>query len=104
MAKNQEHRILEFPRNIPIEHIKPRKEAIIDTANDFYFIESHDKAFGNIILGSIFFLSGLWILSLADSFDFVVGLVSLYPLSGLFLIIKGLFKPKKKYAITIGSD
>ncbi len=101
MKKGREHRILEQPREILKEHVKPYKSVLIITANDNFFIENRNASVVDIILGSFFFFSGLWVLNHFDSFDIAVAIVALLPASGLFMIIKGIFKPKKNMQLCL---
>ncbi len=107
MKKGREHRILEQPREILKEHVKPYKKVLITTANDNFFIENRNASVVDIILGSFFFFSGLWIIYPFDDFfselysQWSMGIILLYPLTGLFMIIKGIFKPKKNMQLCL---
>ncbi|WP_158978909.1 hypothetical protein [Cellulophaga sp. L1A9] len=96
MGKHQEHRILKNPRSIQKKNVKPSKGALIITSTDEFFIESRKEALiVSIILGTVFFLSGLWILSHFNHVDIVVLFLGLYPIIGLLMLIKGVFTPKR---------
>ncbi len=108
MKKGREHRILEQPRAITLDIIKPKKGAIIKTANDLFFIESHSvDLMSDIFLGIIFFLSGLWAIYPFNDFfnqdphwiEYIIFLLPVY--IGLFMVIKGIFKPKKNMQLCL---
>ncbi len=100
MKKGREHRILEQPRAITLDIIKPKKQATIITANDLFFIEDRGHlSIVDIILGSIFFILGISIHNHGNgSFNFL-DLSFIIP--GLFMVIKGIFKPKKNMQLCL---
>ena len=99
--KGRAHCILEQPRDIPKEHVKPFKNVLIITATDHFFIENRNGSVVDIGLGSVFLLSGLWVIYPFNVFfspnrhwlEYIIFLCPIYV--GLFMIIKGIFKPKK---------
>ena len=95
MSKYLEHRILQYPRSIDIEIVKPKRGAIITTANDEFFIESHRaNSLGAITLGTIFFLIGFFgYYYHGNGNPSFLDLIFMLP--GLFLILLGTLKPKK---------
>ncbi|SNR14447.1 hypothetical protein [Tenacibaculum jejuense] len=96
MGKGREHRILEIPREIPMEHIKPTKGSVIFKADNAFFIEDRTQVkWANFAIGIIMFFGGIWIaypfkvFSVPSLFEYTLMII------GFLLIINGIFKKKK---------
>ncbi|AXO79326.1 hypothetical protein DZC78_02670 [Olleya aquimaris] len=95
MSKYLEYKIINYPRVIDNNIVQPQKGAIITTANDEFFIESHTGSFAvYIAMGLLFFLIGFFGYYYHGNGD-INFLDLIFMIPGLFLILLGVFKPKR---------